>query len=449
MFVFKKKDEKKKEEKKKEEKKKEKKDKKKDSKRNKEKLSQEELSRLDDIQKGLFTGKKSSGRAKGAIPNYLGVKSQAYAVPDDQSNGQYHMDLEVGVNERSVDAPLTSPSGSDGSAASTPGFDKGGDKGGGKDSQVLPTSAPLGHIVEESKHVRQTSYDKKHKSSKGKGILKLKSSSLGSSSSNPPNSEVVVKVNDNVVLAQNTAFNERIADGVDGGLGYQIPHPISETEPPGEKTFNVDLRLPAVAPPKPPRARDVILGRQPNGGFGFTLRRTNIEERSGPNGAITRRQVHFAEPSSTQRDNATGLLPGDRLVEVNGVNIENSPRDSIIEMIRGSGDSVTLKVQPIPELIELSMRSGMDGSDVHLEDQLMKTGTLARTASMRHKDRKVSLLSYPSLSPLSPKELNIHNLQTKQKNPKKIMDKHKFCFVLFCFSPMKIQNYIFLIQTKA
>lgn len=369
MFSFKKKD-------------KEKKEKKKESKRNKE-MSQEELSRLEDIKKGLF--KKSSSRHKSGAPSHLPVKSHAYTVPEEHSNGQYSMEISLGVNERSVDGPLTSPSGSDASGASTPGFEK-GSMG---DVRILPASVPpLENIAEETRHTKEATFEKKRKSSKGKGILKLRSSSQPSTDA--PVNEVVVKVNDTVLLAKNTAFNERVGDEVDGELEYQIPHPKAEPEAPGEKTFNVDLRLPVVAPPKPPRARDVILSRQPNGGFGFTLRRTNIEERSGPDGAITRRQVHFAEPSATQRENATGLLPGDRLVEVNGTNVENSPRDGIIELIRSSGDAVTLKVQPIPELIELSMRSGMDGSEVQFEEQLLKTGTLARSASLRHKDKKVS-----------------------------------------------------------
>ena len=81
----------------------------------------------------------------------------------------------------------------------------------------------------------------------------------------------------------------------------------------------------------------------------------------GPEGQVYRRVVHFAEPGAGTKDLALGLVPGDRLVEINGHNVESKSRDEIVEMIRQSGDSVRLKVQPIPELSELSrswLRSG-------------------------------------------------------------------------------------------
>lgn len=57
------------------------------------------------------------------------------------------------------------------------------------------------------------------------------------------------------------------------------------------------------------------------------------------------RAVIFAEPGAmVQHHNETGLLPGDKLLEVNGVPVENRAREEIIDMIKASGDSVTLKV---------------------------------------------------------------------------------------------------------
>uniref|UniRef100_A0AAV2JB95 Uncharacterized protein n=1 Tax=Knipowitschia caucasica TaxID=637954 RepID=A0AAV2JB95_KNICA len=61
-----------------------------------------------------------------------------------------------------------------------------------------------------------------------------------------------------------------------------------------------------------------------------------------------------SEPGAGTKERALGLVPGDRLLEVNGMNVENKCRDEIVEMIRQSGDVVHLKVQPIIELSELN-----------------------------------------------------------------------------------------------
>ncbi|XP_051534427.1 unconventional myosin-XVIIIa-like isoform X2 [Myxocyprinus asiaticus] len=120
-----------------------------------------------------------------------------------------------------------------------------------------------------------------------------------------------------------------------------------------DKTFLADLRLPAVVPPQRPVVRELVLQRRNTGDFGFSLRRTTMLDR-GTDGGVYRRVVHFAEPGAGTKDLALGLVPGDRLVEINGHNVENKNRDEIVEMIRQSGDTVRLKVQPILELSELS-----------------------------------------------------------------------------------------------
>lgn len=129
------------------------------------------------------------------------------------------------------------------------------------------------------------------------------------------------------------------------------------------KRFPADLRLPPVVSPPPPALRELELQRRPTGDFGFSLRRTTMLDR-GPEGQAYRRVVHFAEPGAGTKDLALGLVPGDRLVEINGHNVESKSRDEIVEMIRQSGDSVRLKVQPIPELSELS-RSWLRSGDGH------------------------------------------------------------------------------------
>ncbi|XP_072325691.1 unconventional myosin-XVIIIa isoform X3 [Scyliorhinus torazame] len=120
-----------------------------------------------------------------------------------------------------------------------------------------------------------------------------------------------------------------------------------------DKRFAADLRLPPMVPPLPTEPRDLVLQRRNTGDFGFSLRRTTMLDR-GPDGQVYRRMVHFAEPGAGTKDLALGLMPGDRLVEINSKNVENKSRDEIVEMIRQSGDTVRLKVQPILELNELS-----------------------------------------------------------------------------------------------
>lgn len=121
-----------------------------------------------------------------------------------------------------------------------------------------------------------------------------------------------------------------------------------------EKSFpGVDLQLPDLVPPTVPDVREMELQRRSTGDFGFSLRRTTMLERL-PDGGVCRRVVHFAEPGAGAKERALGLVPGDRLVEINGIHVENKTRDEIVEMIRQSGDTVRLKVQPILELSELN-----------------------------------------------------------------------------------------------
>ncbi len=362
MFSFKKKDKGEKEHSRKESKREKKEKEKLDKKQKKQPLTPEELNRLEEIKQGLYRDKKSS-------------KSR---VPKSGSG-----DLAANVDQSGSEASLNSLERSNEKISS---YDSG---------SSAPPSRPLS-LNTDSVDIRRSLSPKSKK--KKKGILKGKSSY---GAQHVSEGTVSKDWDDKIALGDNTAFNEHIAD-FENRI-QNISHPIPESAPmppvhvagPGDKTFDLDLKLPSIVPLKPPRARDVTLNRQPNGGFGFTLRRSTVEER-GPTGVI-RRQVHFAEPSTTQKENSTGLLPGDRLVEVNGTNIENTARDEIIGMIRGSGDSVTLKVQPIPELIELSHRSGADGSEIHLEEQLMKTGSLALSASFRAKRGKVSAILYQAL----------------------------------------------------
>ncbi|XP_022085605.1 unconventional myosin-XVIIIa-like isoform X2 [Acanthaster planci] len=370
MFHFKKKDRDSKKDSKKEKKERDKQEKHsfKQKDRHKEKsMTEEELSRLDEIKRGLFPGRKIS------ITKQQSAKS-------DRTDGYHAPGVEIRNSESNYSMEFTS--GSDEASANSV-----------RSSLEFPVSQMVDEDGDKAVDVNgkmeqteQPPFVKKGSGSK-KSILKGKSSyGLPDVSAGT----VSTKLDDMGILADNTAYNELIAEKTRSSSlrsGSQFDEiylePIVHSPGPGEKTFDVDLPLPDIVVPKPPRKRDVVLQRQPNGGFGFTLRRCIIEERGGLGGAITRRTVHFAEPSATQKDNTSGLLPGDRLVEVNTENVESTPRDDIIAKIRGSTDTVSLKVQPIPELIELSHRHGVDGSEMNLEDQILKTGSLAQSSSLR------------------------------------------------------------------
>ncbi|XP_026183820.1 unconventional myosin-XVIIIa-like isoform X2 [Mastacembelus armatus] len=167
-----------------------------------------------------------------------------------------------------------------------------------------------------------------------------------------------------VSLSQRSKEDNALVDSHLSGHNSIIPSSKSHPNPKGsnmvnipevvEKTFpGADLQLPILIPPPIPDPRELELQRRNTGDFGFSLRRTTMLDRQ-PDGGVCRHVVHFAEPGAGTKDRALGLLPGDRLVEINGVNVENRSRDEIVEMIRQSGDSVRLKVKPILELSELS-----------------------------------------------------------------------------------------------
>lgn len=116
----------------------------------------------------------------------------------------------------------------------------------------------------------------------------------------------------------------------------------------------VDLPLPPVIPLVLPAPRTLTVRRQkpPRKDFGFSLRRAMVVERAaageggGGDGGVNMRAVIFAEPGAmVQHNNETGLLPGDKLLEVNGIGVEEKTKEEIIDLIKASGNSVTLKVR--------------------------------------------------------------------------------------------------------
>lgn len=118
---------------------------------------------------------------------------------------------------------------------------------------------------------------------------------------------------------------------------------------------DVELPLPEIVPLTLPKPRTLTIQRQkpPRNDFGFSLRRAMILERivnsgGGGDGTLSMKAVIFAEPGAmVQHHNETGLLPGDKLLEVNGLPVEDKTREEIIDKIKASGECVTLKVSTV------------------------------------------------------------------------------------------------------
>lgn len=107
---------------------------------------------------------------------------------------------------------------------------------------------------------------------------------------------------------------------------------------------NIDVPLPDIIPIHLPKVRELTIYRTPRGDFGFQLRRAIITDKLSN---VNKKTVIFAEPGAIiSNRNDTGLLPGDVLLDVNGIEVHDKSREEIIDLIKGSGSSVTVKVKP-------------------------------------------------------------------------------------------------------
>lgn len=107
---------------------------------------------------------------------------------------------------------------------------------------------------------------------------------------------------------------------------------------------DADLPLPPIKLVKLPTPRSLTIRRKksPRQDFGFSLRKAICLDRSESLANPAFKPVIFAEPGAG--GGSTGLLPGDRLLKVNGNPVCHLARELIIEMIRNSGESVTVEV---------------------------------------------------------------------------------------------------------
>lgn len=111
-------------------------------------------------------------------------------------------------------------------------------------------------------------------------------------------------------------------------------------------TFDdADLPLPEICLVQLPPPRELTIQRRqksPRQDFGFSLRKSVYLDRTGSVKAPVFKSAIFAEPRAD--GGATGLLPGDRLLKVNNVPVDDLTREVVIEMIRNSGDTITVEV---------------------------------------------------------------------------------------------------------
>nr|XP_042713947.1 unconventional myosin-XVIIIa isoform X25 [Chrysemys picta bellii] len=305
---------------------------KKEKKEKKERMSAAELKSLEEmsLRRGFFNLSRTSKRESKSrleISNPIPIKVA--------SGSDLHLtDIDSDSNRGSVildSGHLSTASSSDDLKVDDTNF-----KG-----SVLQRAAKFGSLAKQNSQmiVKRFSFSQKSRDESAS------ETSTPSEHSAAPSPQVEVRMLETQLSKQGAPMGHLRAPS-SSALRARVPEVVS-------KRFPAELRLPMVVPPQPPVPRELELQRRNTGDFGFSLRRTTMLDRA-PDGQVYRRVVHFAEPGAGTKDLALGLVPGDRLVEINGRNVENKSRDEIVEMIRQSGETVRLKVQPILELSELS-----------------------------------------------------------------------------------------------
>ena len=148
----------------------------------------------------------------------------------------------------------------------------------------------------------------------------------------------------------------------------------ASTEIGREKEFEgILLPLPALQTTAV-RLREVDARRNAQGGgFGFILRKSYLPMPDEPDKT---KLVHLIEPRA---DYFGPLMTGDRIIEVNGELVEDAPHETVVDLIKASGDCVSLKVASMPELVELNNRGALDDpfsrNTAHRKSGKAKQGT--------------------------------------------------------------------------
>ena len=178
-------------------------------------------------------------------------------------------------------------------------------------------------------------------------------------------------------------------------LGLESALELISSEVGKEKEFEgVDLVLPPLQTTTV-QHRSVVAVKNPRGGgFGFMLRKSYLPVPEDPEKTTL---VHLIEPRS---DYDGPLMTGDRIIEVNGIQVADAAHERVVEMIKDSGDVVEFLVASMPELLELNNRGALDDPFKPRNSNLRKsgrskmskqptTGTLRRKAAATRKAFKV------------------------------------------------------------
>lgn len=106
----------------------------------------------------------------------------------------------------------------------------------------------------------------------------------------------------------------------------------------------LEFPLPDITPTYLPAPRELIITRKsPTNDFGFSLRRVLTIDRTRESGQM--KSVILAEINNNEEIfQELGLLPGDQLLEVNGVSVNDKTREEVIDLIRSSESAVQIKV---------------------------------------------------------------------------------------------------------
>ena len=149
----------------------------------------------------------------------------------------------------------------------------------------------------------------------------------------------------------------------------------------GKRFEGIDLPLPQLQMTAV-RLREVDARRNvQSGGFGFILRKSYLPSPEEPDKT---KLVHLIEP---RLDYYGPLMTGDRIIEVNGEDVEDSPHEAVVEMIKASRESVNLRVASMPELLELNVRGALD-------DPLKKTSGYRKLGRAKLETGQFSELTY-------------------------------------------------------
>lgn len=106
-----------------------------------------------------------------------------------------------------------------------------------------------------------------------------------------------------------------------------------------------EFPLPDIEPAHLPTARELLIPRRtsPKKDFGFSLRRVMTVDRTSGGGQM--KSVILAEMNGDEQGaHEVGLLPGDQLLEVNGVSVNDKTREEIVDLIKSSESAVRIKV---------------------------------------------------------------------------------------------------------